>query len=133
TRRFHISLREQAAAHEPDAEGPKIAFTAKLEDRGPRLLMSFPRHRHFAGNATVRWKRAGLGYGNHAGQSADALQNFAEEDSLLLGCVVAALRQRRSRNQYVVGSEAKINVLNGKWAAHHQARADQQHNRKRDL
>ena len=70
---------------------------------------------------------------HHAGKRFQARLEGAEESSDLWGGFVALLRQGREHDENVVGAEAEMFFAEGDEAAHEEAGADEQSQRKRDF
>ena len=68
-----------------------------------------------------------------AGERADPVQQFLGEAVALVERRVLGRRQRYAHEQHAIGGDAGVHVLQHEERAHGQARADEQHDRQRDL
>src|SRR5262245_3898021 len=95
--------------------------------------MGLARYRYLPAATAVRRQARRFRCSNHARQSRDFLEDYFEEDALLLGVVVAARRKRNTRSKNVLGIKAQIDVFEREQAAHHQACGHEHDDRERDL
>ena len=82
--------------------------------------------------AQTQWHAAGTPYGTYAGQRADPRYGSIEE---LIGVLAGVVEQVQIHcvSQEAVGIEPQVHLGRRLHAAHHQCRADEQHDADRDL
>ena len=124
---------QHAPAYHSQTERVGPALADQLVQARPLLGVCLARDVEIRADAAVGRQRDRLRRRDDAGQRVQARQQRLEEPLLFGGSLVGAARKRQPGDQNVVGVEPEVDALKSIEASHQQSRADQQHQRQRDL